>query len=182
MTPPYANLIDLICGAIQYFGFRYLLNLPGNGYASRLRYLMRCGSVPIFYDNGIEEFWYHAMEVPFYCFSTHVPVCLLNDENHRRPLPIHCCSTSPIAAARASAACQSPLYYTRHHKAAIFSEDSTQDTFLSFSPQLHAIICIGCKALLIRELIACRQICMLSSFSPQTLIMGKMVPLLFGRL
>lgn len=42
---------------------RYLLNLPGNAWSVRLKYLMLCASTVIFPTNGWEEFWYHLLEV-----------------------------------------------------------------------------------------------------------------------
>ena len=42
---------------------RYLLHLPGHGYSARLKYLLLCGSPVIYYDNQMDEFYYHLLEV-----------------------------------------------------------------------------------------------------------------------
>ena len=42
---------------------RYLLHLPGHGYSARLKYLLLCGSPVIYYDNHMDEFYYHILEV-----------------------------------------------------------------------------------------------------------------------
>jgi len=46
----------------QHCDYRYLLHLPGHGYSVRLKYLLLCASTVVFYDNGIDEFWYHLLE------------------------------------------------------------------------------------------------------------------------
>ena len=44
---------------------RYLINLPGIGYSARLKYLLLCESSVVMYDNQMDEFWYHLLEVVF---------------------------------------------------------------------------------------------------------------------
>ena len=39
------------------------MNLPGIGYSARLKYLLLCESSVVMYDNQMDEFWYHLLEV-----------------------------------------------------------------------------------------------------------------------
>ena len=41
------------------------MNLPGIGYSARLKYLLLCESSVVMYDNQMDEFWYHLLEVSF---------------------------------------------------------------------------------------------------------------------
>ena len=42
------------------------MNLPGIGYSARLKYLLLCESSVLMYDNQMDEFWYHLLEVSFF--------------------------------------------------------------------------------------------------------------------
>ena len=53
-------------GLTGQFMWRYLMHMPGNGYSARLKYLLMCGSPVIFPYGGLEEFWYHLLEVSYY--------------------------------------------------------------------------------------------------------------------
>lgn len=68
-------------------GFKYLLYMPGNTWANRMKYLMACGSTVIMPRDRYVAFWWHLLQVGslpetilITCtFSSMTPGCVRHD-------------------------------------------------------------------------------------------------------
>lgn len=60
---------------------KYLLNMEGYSYSSRLKYIMACGSAIIYPNKRYTEFWYHMLDE-----TNHIPVERTSPENRGAPI------------------------------------------------------------------------------------------------
>ena len=61
--------------AAEHCGYKYLLYMPGNTWANRLKYLMLCGSTIVMPKDRYVAFWWHLLEVSDGQMDRDLPAC-----------------------------------------------------------------------------------------------------------